>query len=45
MIVLDTYAVLALLKAEASAPQVRDLLRADHTACLTAQGVAVATEQ
>ena len=40
MIVLDAYAVLALLKGEAAAPMVRDLLHDDPDAQLTAIGVA-----
>ena len=40
MIVLDAYAVLALLKGEPAAPQVRALLEGDDQACLTAVGVA-----
>ena len=40
MIVLDAYAVLALLKGEPAAPQVRALLEGDDRSCLTAVGVA-----
>ena len=40
MIVLDSYAVLALLKGEPAAPQVRALLQGDDRSCLTAVGVA-----
>ena len=40
MIVLDAYAVLALLKGEPAAPQVRVLLEGDDRSCLTAVGVA-----
>lgn len=40
MIVLDAYAVLALLKGEPAAPQVRSLLGSDDKARLTAVGVA-----
>ncbi len=39
MIVLDAYAVLALLKGEPAAPQVRALLEGGDQACLTAVGV------
>lgn len=39
MIVLDAYAVLALLKGEPASPRVRDLLRSEHDARLTAVGV------
>lgn len=37
MIVLDSYAVLALLEGEPAAPHVRALLEADDDACLTAR--------
>ena len=40
MIVLDAYAVLALLKGEPAAARVRGLLQDDHDARLTAAGVA-----
>lgn len=40
MIVLDSYAVLAFLKGEAAAPEVRSLLEADDGAALTVVGVA-----
>jgi len=40
VIILDAYAVLALLKGEAAAPQVRDLLRTDAPPRLTALGIA-----
>ena len=40
MIILDAYAVTALLKGEAAAPRVRDLLRGDDPARLTALGFA-----
>ncbi len=40
MIVLDAYAVLALLKGEPAAEKVRELLQADDDARLTAVGVA-----
>lgn len=40
MIILDAYAVLALLKGESAAPHVRDLLRDDGSSRLTALGVA-----
>jgi PIN domain nuclease of toxin-antitoxin system len=40
VIVLDAYAVLALLKGEPAAPQVRVLLEGDDRSCLTAVGVA-----
>jgi PIN domain nuclease of toxin-antitoxin system len=40
MIVLDAYAVLALLKGEPAGPEVRALLEVDDRACLTAVGLA-----
>lgn len=40
MIILDSYAVLAFLKGEAAAPEVRSLLEADERALLTVVGVA-----
>jgi PIN domain nuclease of toxin-antitoxin system len=40
VIILDAYAVLSLLKGEAAAPQVRELLRRDPTAQLTSVGAA-----
>jgi PIN domain nuclease of toxin-antitoxin system len=40
VIILDAYAVLALLKGEAAAPQVRELLHGNHAATLTSLGVA-----
>lgn len=40
MIVLDAYAVLAFLKGEAAAPEVRSLLRAPDPSALTVVGVA-----
>lgn len=40
MIVLDAYAVLALLKGEPAAQQVRELLSPGHEARLTSLGVA-----
>lgn len=40
MIVLDAYAVIALLRGEPAAPKVRVLLEGDDRSCLTAVGVA-----
>lgn len=40
MIILDSYAVLAFLKGEAAAPEVRSLIEADDGAALTVVGVA-----
>ncbi|MCB0897504.1 MAG: PIN domain-containing protein [Actinobacteria bacterium] len=40
MIILDAYAVLALLKGEAAAPDVRDILKGSEPARLTGVGVA-----